>query len=233
MTLPEVLINQNIFYTDIKSLLRGLNSLDGSTQSRIRAIRVDKNGFFFKATGVYTLIKICLIASISERESVLSSEIKGIYYDDQEDTYNLLRHLSNDSKEAILLKENIDGYEFLKTISKTILMRTDNSNYMDLYSACIDSFQINNGIVFLYHDLENNMSYILNRALVPNPENNYDSFLLFTKFILIKETDKINSKHNFLQIGRKSLEVTSEFNTKNLDLTQLILPIIHIYKDQI
>ena len=181
---------------------------------------------------LYTLIRFCLISSLDDRDSVLSPEIKGIFYNDQDNSYNLLRYLSNDSKEVLLLKENTDAKEFLDTISKLTLMRKDYTYYQDIHSACIDSYMINNGIIFLFHDTTNNKSYIVNRALVPNPESNYENFLLFTKLYRLKDTENFKPDYNFLEVNRKELIVKGANTSSDLDLSQVVIPIVHIYKEQ-
>ncbi|KKL98684.1 hypothetical protein LCGC14_1821940, partial [marine sediment metagenome] len=122
--------------------------------------------------------------------------------------------------------------EFLDTISKLTLMRKDYTYYQDIHSACIDSYMINNGIIFLFHDTTNNKSYIVNRALVPNPESNYENFLLFTKLYRLKDTENFKPDYNFLEVNRKELIVKGANTSSDLDLSQVVIPIVHIYKEQ-
>lgn len=224
MDAPSELLKDFVFKTDLKSMLRGLNSLLGlnmGMRSRLRSIRVTSDKTPVLITSQIDLIKFFLVA-----EDKLSDSSKALKYDESSDSYEFISSLTGDPKEVLFIFENFEVKSFSADILNTKALKNKYHFYTDELSALLDSYQINNGIVFLYH--VSNDTYIVNRAIVPDPDEDA-SFYFFSK--LFKVSGEVLTKNtNFIEINRFNLSVKSHTETGSADLSHMILPVIHLHK---
>lgn len=225
MTVPEDLLKKIYFKTDLKSILRGLNSLLGlnMSRSRLKSIRLYKNN-------VMNLIvsQIDLIKFIIETDSIsISDSNKGIMYNELTEEYSFIDKLSGDPKEALFIFEDIDSGDYTREliVKSTSFIRPEKYHlYKDLLSAVLDAHQLNNSLLFVYHDKTG--SYIVNRALFPDPGND-PSFYYYSKLFKIQDST-INEKTNFVIVNRFELTITSKEMLSDADLSQMTLPVVHL-----
>jgi hypothetical protein len=225
MDLPNELLKNFKFKTDFKSMLRGLNSLLGlnMSRSRLRSLRMtnsDKTPFIIVSQ--FDLIKFILIS-----DSVDNGSNKALKYDENKNSFEFISSLTGDTKEALLLFEDVDLSRYIKDIVKEDALKDNKFHfYADELSSLLDSYQINNGLVYLYHGL-NNSYYILNRTLLPDPLDSA-RFFYYSKVFLVKNSS-INGSTNFVEINRFDLSIKSHSDLSTADLSQMVLPVIHLH----
>jgi hypothetical protein len=227
MSFPDEITKEFLFQTDLKSLLRGLNAILGlgNIQSRLRSIRLDQNGRFFTASTQFDLVRFAILTK--ELTECLESENKVIFYDDSDDTFKILERLSGDTKEALIIKESVESKKYLQSLIRPNVLRQENMHsYKNVLSAVLDSYQINNGILYLIH--MNDESFIVNRGLTPDITSDHGRFFFYSRIWKLKDDDEI-SKANFVQVNRRDLTIQGLEKTKYGDLTQMILPIVHLH----
>ncbi len=224
MDSPTELKKDFIFKTDLNSMLRGLNALLGlnmGMRSRLRSIRVVNNKTPILVASEYDLVKFIL------RADPLPDSAKALKYDDNHDSYEFTDKLSGDPKEVLFIFENVDVAPYAKAIIKEKALKEFNHFYNDELSALLDAYQINNGLVYLYHG-PNDALFIVNRALAPDPE--YDaSFFFYTKLFKISDS-VITSKTNYIEINRFDLSIKSHEDLSSSDISQMVLPVVHLRK---
>ena len=69
-------------------------------------------------------------------------------------------------------------------------------------------------------------SYILNRALSPDPDND-SRFFFYTKIFALSNGITTGNT-NFIEINRFDLSIKSHTELSGVDLGQMILPVIHL-----
>lgn len=224
MDVPTELTKGFTFKTDLKSMARGLNSLLGlnmGARSRLRAIRVDKDKKPMLIASQVDLIKFVLTTD------PLTESARAMKYDDSRDNIEFINSLTGDPKEVLFIFEDIDVSTYTKDLVNEKSLKENKSHfYSDELSALLDSYQINNGLVYLYHG-PNESLYILNRALSPDPVDN-SSFFFYTKLYSVSN-GVINSSTNFIEINRFDLSVKSHTEASTADPSQMILPVIHLH----
>ena len=230
MDIPPELLKEFVFRTDIKSIMRALNGITGNS-TRLRAIRIDKDGTAYTALTQFDLMKFGLIAHLETKEkqiSPLNQDIRVITYDDAEDKITYLKILTNDPKEALLLKDTGSGVTFLRSMIKSnILTETNVAFYQNLLSGMLDSYQLNNGICYLLH-IEPNSTFLVNRALIPHP-NIQQTFQFYSRLYKLSKNDNFQETNNYVQINKQDLTIQAFNKTSSIDLSQMILPIVHLY----
>ena len=224
MNAPTELLKDVNFKTDLKSMLRGLNSLLGlnmGMRSRLRAIRVDKNNNPMVIASQFDLIKFVLVAD------KLPQTAKAIKYTESKDEFEFIDSLTGDTKEALFIYEDVDLETYAKELVNEKSVKEKSSHfYKDELSALLDSYQINNGLVYLFHG-PNESLYILNRPLSPDPDDN-SRFFFYTKLFSISN-NIINSSTNFIEINRFDLSVKAHSDLSSADQSQMVLPVIHLH----
>lgn len=222
-TVPAELLKSFKFKTDLKSLSRGLNSLLGlnmGVRSRLRSLRVVNDKTPFLISSQFDLIKFILVSD------KLPDSHKGLKYDENKDSYEFIDNLTGDPKEALFIYEDIDIDSYTKDLVSEKSLKKDQFHfYSDELSSLLDSYQINNGLVFLFHGPDGSF-YVLNRALSPDPEND-SRFFFYTKLYKLNDS-VISDKTNFVEINRFTLEIKSHTDSSSADLSQMILPVIHL-----
>lgn len=217
---------ESVFRTDLRSILRGLNSILGLSHGhrhRLRTLRLDKNLYFFTAKSQFDIIKFGLVG---EEALELTENDRAIRYDDHKDEYEIQTSLRGEQGETLFIKELVDGAEYLKEIVKLESIKPDKFLcYQDLQSAILDSFQINSGLLFLIH-LDGG-SYVVNRSLLPDPESER-TFFVYSRIYCLEEGDPISATVNYVQVNRYSLEITGHQNTSSVDSSQMVLPVVHL-----
>lgn len=224
MDVPTELLKGFTFKTDLKSMSRGLNALLGlnmGMRSRLRAIRIDKNKQPMLIASQVDLIKFVLMAD------PLSDSARAMKYDDSHDSIEFINSLTGDPKEVLFIFENIDVATYTKDlVNEKSLKQNKTHFYSDELSALLDSYQINNGLIYLFHG-PNDSLYILNRALSPDPVDN-SSFFFYTKLYLVSN-GVLNGSSNFIEINRFDLSVKSHTELSTADPSHMILPVIHLH----
>lgn len=221
MDAPTELLKNFAFKTDLNSMLRGLNPLLGlnmGMRSRLRSIRVANNKVPVLIASEFNLIKFVLVAD------QLPDSARALKYNDKQDSYEFTDSLTGDPKDVLFIFENMDISKYTKALIKEKALKNYNHFYSDELSALLDSYQINNGLVYLYHN-PNNELFIVNRALSPDPED--DSFFFYTKLYNVSNS-VITDKTNFVEINRFDLSIKSYGDLSSADLGQMVLPVIHL-----
>ena len=222
-TVPIELLKNFKFKTDLKSLSRGLNSLLGlnmGARSRLRSIRVANDKSPFLIATHFDLIKFIFVSD------KLPDSHKGLKYDENHDTYEFIENLTGDTKEALFIYEDIDVETYTKDLVSEKSLKDEKFHfYNDELSSLLDSYQVNNGLVFLFHGSDGSF-YILNRTLSPDPEND-SRFFFYTKLFKLSNSI-ISDKTNFVEINRFTLDLKSYTDLASADLGQMILPVIHL-----
>lgn len=222
-TVPAELLKNFKFKTDIKSLSRGLNSLLGlnmGIRSRLRSLRVANDKTPFLIASQFDLIRFILVAD------KLSDSHKGLKYNENKDSYEFIERLTGDTNESLFIYEDIDVDTYTKDlVSKNSLKEDKCHFYSDELSSLLDSYQVNNGLIFLFHGPDGSY-YILNRALSPDPDNDA-RFFFYTKLFKLSNS-VISDKTNFVEINRFTLEVKSHTDFASADSGQMVLPVIHL-----
>lgn len=231
MIFPNAITKDFIFRTDLKSLLRGLNSILGignMAQSRLRTLRVDQDGQLFTASTQFDLIKFAfLIVDENIKEETLKEENRGIFYDDEKDSYKFITDLSGDTKEALFIKEQVSGVTYLQSMVRNDVLHEESIHlYQNLLSAILDAYQINNGLLFLLH--LNEQTFIINRGLTPDPNTEYTRFYFYSRIYEIASDNKLHQA-NFVQVHRHNLEIIGFEQSSDCDLAQMVLPVVHLY----
>lgn len=225
MDVPQELLKDFKFKTDLKSLLRGLNSLLGlnmGMRSRLRSIRVSSDKAPMLLASHFDLIKFILVT-----EPLPTSTSKGIKYDENKDTFEFIDSLTGDTKEALFIYEDVEVDSYTKDfVDEKSLKDSKFHFYTDELSSLLDSSQINNGLVFLFHD-SNGTLYVLNRSLAPDPKEDA-RFFFYTKLYRVNNA-VINAETNFIEINRFDLSIKSHTDMSTADLSQMVLPVIHLY----
>ena len=88
MDVPTALLKDFVFKTDLKSMLRGLNSLLGlnmGARSRLRSIRVTADKSPILVASQFDLIKFFLVA-----EKLPDSSSKDLKYEENTDSYEFI-----------------------------------------------------------------------------------------------------------------------------------------------
>ena len=220
---PKDLLQSFAFKTDLKSMLRGLNSLLGigmGPRSRLRSVRVASDKTPMIIASNFDLVKFILTAD------KLPDSAKALKYDESHDSYEFSNSLTGDPKEVLFIFEDIDVVTYSKALlNKNSLKENAFHFYSDELSALLDSYQINNGLVFLFHGSDNSL-YILNRALSPDPDND-SRFFFYTKIFALSNGITTGNT-NFIEINRFDLSIKSHTELSGVDLGQMILPVIHL-----
>ena len=230
MTAPTSSIESAfIFITDQNSLLRGLNAFSGPIRGPLRTVRVDRDGSLFSASAFFNFLRFGMIAR-NDNPSFIQ-ESRAVSYDESEDKATFLRFLTGDPKESLFIREELDAKEYLGKISKAEegMFRAQNrSQYKDLLSAILDSYQVNFGVIFLLHD-KGNLT-LLNRIMIPARSGDEDSFEFYTKVFLIHDptNNPLKPSTNFVQVHRRDLSIIGSNKTSSLDMSQMILPVVHL-----
>ena len=224
MSVPNEVLKGFNFKTDLKSMLRGLNSLLGlnmGMRSRLRAIRIDKNNSPMVIASQFDLIKFILVAD------KLPQTAKAIKYLESKDEYEFIDSLTGDTKEALFIFEDVEVGTYSKGLVNEKSVKDKSYHfYKDELSALLDSYQINNGLVYIFHG-SNESLYIFNRPLSPDPDDN-SRFFFYTKLYLISNST-INSSTNFVEINRFDLSVKAHSDLSTADQSQMILPVVHLH----
>ena len=224
MDVPTALLKDFVFKTDLKSMLRGLNSLLGlnmGARSRLRSIRVTAEKSPILIASQFDLIKFFLVA-----EKLPDSSSKALKYEENTDSYEFINSLTGDPKDVLFIFENVDIKKYSSDILNGKALKDKYHFYSDELSALLDSYQVNNGLVYLFHDTTG--SFIVNRSLTPDPVDDSRFFFYLKVFKLNGTTITKNS--NFIEINRFDLSVKSHAELSGVDLGQMILPVIHLQK---
>ena len=222
MDAPTELLKNFTFKTDLNSMLRGLNALLGlnmGMRSRLRSIRVANDKVPILIASEYDLIKFVLVAD------KLPDSARALKYDDKKDSFEFTNSLTGDPKDVLFIFENMNISNYTKYLIKEKALKNYNHFYSDELSALLDSYQINNGLVYLYHS-PNNGLFIVNRALSPDPDDDA-TFFFYSKLFNISNS-VVTDKTNFVEINRFDLSVKSSEDLSSADLGQMVLPVIHL-----
>lgn len=231
MILPNAVTRDFLFRTDINSLLRGLNAILGIGQisrTHLRSLRVDEEGHMYTASTQFDLIKFAFIVNEkSIKEKTLLDENRAVYYDDEDNSHKFLNELTGDNKEALFIKEQVNCVTYLKSLFRSDVLREESIHlYQNLLSAILDGYQTNSGIIYFLH--LNEITFIINRGLTPDPKTDYTRFFFYSRIYEIPPKSKLQEA-NFIQVNRHKLEIDGFENSSESDLSQMVIPVVHLH----
>ena len=113
---PETLKKNILFKTDLKSILRGLNSLLGLNMSRqrLKSIRIFNDNVMNIIVAQIDLVKFILESDSLE----IPDNSKGIYYNENSDEFRFINTLTGDPKEALFIFEDLKSQDYVSDLLK-------------------------------------------------------------------------------------------------------------------